>query len=106
MSPRLLAIDQGTTSTRAVMFDAQAWPLAQVDGARAAAARGALAFGTIDAFLLWRLTSGRAHATDATNASRTMLYDIHRNRWDDDLLALLQIPARILPEVHVVKHGA
>jgi glycerol kinase len=76
-----------------------AWLLDEVGGARAAAERGELAFGTIDSFLLWRLTAGRVHATDATNASRTMLYDIHRQDWDDDLLRLLHIPRALLPEV-------
>jgi len=76
-----------------------AWLLDNVDGARARAERGELAFGTIDSFLLWRLTGGRVHATDATNAARTMLYDIRRQTWDDELLALLNIPAAILPEV-------
>jgi glycerol kinase len=76
-----------------------AWLLDEVPGARAAAERGELAFGTIDSFLLWRLTSGRVHATDASNASRTMLYDIHRQDWDDDLLRLLNIPRAVLPEV-------
>ena len=71
-----------------------AWLLDEVPGARAAAERGELAFGTIDSFLLWRLTGGRVHATDASNASRTMLYDIHRQDWDDDLLRLLGHPAR------------
>ncbi|KQT54179.1 glycerol kinase [Aureimonas sp. Leaf454] len=75
------------------------WLLDHVDGARAAAEAGRLAFGTIDSFLLWRLTGGRVHATDATNASRTMLFDIQANRWDDELLALLDIPASLLPEV-------
>ena len=63
-----------------------AWILDNVAGARARAERGELAFGTIDSFLLWRLTGGRVHATDVTNASRTLLYDIHRQDWDDDLL--------------------
>ncbi len=76
-----------------------AWLLDNVDGARARAEAGALAFGTIDSFLLWRLTGGAVHATDATNASRTMLFDIHRQDWDDDLLALWRIPAAVLPEV-------
>ncbi len=76
-----------------------AWLLDAVPGARAEAARGELAFGTIDCFLLWRLTGGRVHATDATNASRTMLFDIHRQDWDDALLALFDIPPEILPEV-------
>ncbi len=67
--------------------------------ARDAAARGALAFGTVDSWLLWQLTEGRVHATDATNASRTLLYDIHRGAWDRDLLDLFDIPAALLPEV-------
>jgi glycerol kinase len=75
------------------------WLLDNVDGARARAGRGELAFGTIDSFLLWRLTGGRGHATDATNASRTMLFDIHRQDWDDDLLALFDVPREVLPEV-------
>ena len=58
-----------------------------------------LAFGTVDTWLIWRLTNGRAHVTDVTNASRTLLYDIHRSRWDDDLLGLLDIPKSLLPEV-------
>lgn len=75
------------------------WLLDNVAGARAAAHAGHLAFGTIDSFLLWRLTGGRVHATDATNASRTMLYDIGAGRWDQDLLRLFDIPAALLPEV-------
>ncbi len=76
-----------------------AWLLDNVPGARRAAENGALAFGTIDSFLLWRLTGGRVHATDATNASRTMLFDIVEQRWDERLLAALRIPAAVLPEV-------
>ena len=76
-----------------------AWLLDNVDGARGRAERGELAFGTIDSFLLWRLTGGRRHATDATNASRTMLFNIHRQDWDDELLALFGIPRTMLPEV-------
>ena len=76
-----------------------AWLLDHVPGARAAAGRGALAFGTVDTFLLWRLTGGRVHATDATNASRTMLWNIHTGEWDAELLRLLDIPAALLPEV-------
>ncbi|MBS0241913.1 MAG: glycerol kinase GlpK [Proteobacteria bacterium] len=76
-----------------------AWLLDHVDGARAAAEAGHLAFGTIDSFLIWRLTSGRVHATDATNASRTMLYDIRRGAWDDDMLRLFRVPRCMLPEV-------
>ena len=76
-----------------------AWILDNVAGARAAAGRGEIAFGTIDSFLLWRLTGGRVHATDATNASRTMLYDITRQDWDEELLAALAIPPSVLPAV-------
>ena len=76
-----------------------AWILENVAGAREKAETGALAFGTVDSFLLWRLTGGRVHATDATNASRTLLYDIQRGEWDDDLLKVFDVPRRILPEV-------
>jgi glycerol kinase len=76
-----------------------AWLLDNVDGARAAADAGRLAFGTIDTFLLWRLTGGRVHATDATNASRTLLFDIVRGYWDADLARLFRIPVSLLPEV-------
>ena len=76
-----------------------AWLLDNVPGARDRAVRGELAFGTVDTYLLWRLTGGRVHATDATNASRTLLYDIHSGRWDDALLAALRIPRSVLPEV-------
>ena len=76
-----------------------AWLLDQVPGARQAAEHGALAFGTVDSFLLWRLTGGKVHATDATNASRTMLFDIRRQAWDQELLRALRIPDSVLPEV-------
>ena len=76
-----------------------AWILDNVDGARAKAERGDLAFGTVDCFLLWRLTGGREHATDATNASRTMLFDIHSQSWDEELLDLFRVPRVMLPEV-------
>lgn len=76
-----------------------AWILDQVDGARDRAAAGDLCFGTIDSFLIWRLTNGTKHVTDATNASRTSLYNIHENDWDDDLLALFNVPRTGLPEV-------
>ena len=75
------------------------WVLDNVDGARERAERGELRFGTIDSFLLWRLTDGRVHRTDATNASRTMLFNIHDQQWDEDLLQLLEIPRSLLPEV-------
>jgi glycerol kinase len=76
-----------------------AWLLDNVAGAREAANKGALAFGTIDCFVLWRLTGGRVHATDATNAGRTMLFDIHQQDWDEGLLELFDIPHSVLPEV-------
>jgi glycerol kinase len=76
-----------------------AWLLDRVPGARDLAARGELAFGTVDTYLLWRLTGGKVHATDATNASRTLLFDIHRGRWDEELLALFGVPASVLPQV-------
>jgi glycerol kinase len=76
-----------------------AWILDQVPGARERAERGELMFGTIDCYLLWRLTGGKVHATDATNASRTLLFNIHTGQWDDELLALLQVPRSMLPEV-------
>jgi glycerol kinase len=76
-----------------------AWLLDHVEGARGLARAGHLAFGTIDSFLLWRLTGGRLHATDATNASRTLLYDIRKGAFDDELLALFGVPRSILPEV-------
>ena len=76
-----------------------AWILDHVPGARARAEAGELAFGTVDCFLLWRLTGGRSHRTDATNAARTLLYDIRRQRWDEGLLKLFRVPRALLPEV-------
>ncbi|MEH3146530.1 MAG: glycerol kinase GlpK [Methylobacterium frigidaeris] len=76
-----------------------AWILDHVPEARARAERGDLAFGTVDSYLLWRLTGGRLHVTDATNASRTLLYDIHRGAWDEELMGLLGVPPSMLPEV-------
>ncbi|WP_119392839.1 glycerol kinase GlpK [Taklimakanibacter lacteus] len=76
-----------------------AWLLDNVPDARRKAEAGELAFGTVDCFLLWRLTGGRVHATDATNASRTLLFDIHRGQWDDELCRLLRVPRSLLPEV-------
>lgn len=75
------------------------WMLENVEGAREQAEQGKLLFGTVDCFLLWHLTGGKQHATDATNASRTMLYNIHDNCWDKELLELLNIPESVLPEV-------
>jgi glycerol kinase len=75
------------------------WILDRVEGARDRAAAGELCFGTVDSFLMWRLTGGRVHATDATNASRTSLYNIHENGWDDDLLKLFDVPRASLPTV-------
>ena len=76
-----------------------AWILDNVDGARARAEAGELAFGTVDTWLLWNLTEGASHATDATNASRTMLYNIHLGEWDAELLTLFNIPSNLLPTV-------
>lgn len=76
-----------------------AWILDHVKGARDAAKAGHIAFGTVDSFLLWRLSSGRLHATDATNASRTALYDIHKGRWDEALCEMFDVPRSCLPEV-------
>jgi glycerol kinase len=76
-----------------------AWILDHVPEARARAERGELLFGTVDSYLLWRLTGGKVHATDATNASRTLLFNIHSGQWDDDLLKLLRVPRSMLPEV-------
>ncbi|MEM9235277.1 MAG: glycerol kinase GlpK [Verrucomicrobiota bacterium] len=75
------------------------WLLDHVEGARERAEAGELAFGTIDSWLVWNLTGGRSHLTDASNASRTMMYDIHRNEWCGDLLELLNVPRGVLPEV-------
>ena len=75
------------------------WILDHVEGAREKAARGELLFGTIDTWLIWNLTGGKAHVTDYTNASRTLMYDIHACKWDDELLAMLDVPRAMLPEV-------
>ena len=97
--------DEELGARTGLLFDAYfsasklAWLLDNVEGARAAAEAGRLAFGTIDSFLLWRLTGGRVHATDATNASRTMVFDIARQDWDDRLLRAFRIPRALLPEV-------
>ena len=88
-----LLLDPYFTSTKL------AWILDHVDGARDRAAAGELCFGTVDSFLIWRLTGGRMHVTDATNASRTNLYNIHENDWDDDLLDLFDVPRNGLPTV-------
>ena len=88
-----LTLDPYFSATKA------AWILDHVKGARRRAQKGELAFGTIDTFLLWRLTGGKVHATDATNASRTMLLNIHTGEWDDELLKRLRVPRALLPEV-------
>ena len=80
------------------------WLLDQVPGARDMAQRGELAFGTVDSWLLWKLTGGAVHATDVTNASRTMLFDIRRQAWDRALLDALQVPDSVLPAVHPSSH--
>jgi glycerol kinase len=76
-----------------------AWLLDHTPGARAAAERGELAFGTVDTWLLWKLTGGRVHATDASNAARTLLFNLHTGAWDDELLHLFNIPPSVLPEI-------
>ena len=76
-----------------------AWLLDNVEGARKRAENGELAFGTIDTFILWRLTGGKVHATDASNASRTLLFNIHTQEWDEELFALFNVPRGLLPEV-------
>ena len=75
------------------------WLLDNIEGARQQAQRGELLMGTIETWLIWRLTGGQVHATDYTNASRTMLFNIHTKQWDDDLLALFDIPRSMMPEV-------
>src|SRR5919201_1360778 len=82
-----------------------AWLLDNVPGARPRAERGELAFGTVDTWLVWHLTGNRTHVTDPSNASRTMLFNIHANDWDDELLKLLRVPRAILPEVHPSAHA-
>jgi glycerol kinase len=80
------------------------WLLDHVNGAHIAAARGDLAFGTVDSWLMWKLTGGRVHATDVSNASRTMLFDIRHNSWDPELLKLLHVPDSLLPRVFPSSH--
>ena len=80
------------------------WILDHVSGAHTAAAQGDLAFGTVDSWLMWKLSHGQVHATDVSNASRTMLFDIHRNDWDQELLSALQVPDSLLPQVFPSSH--
>ena len=80
------------------------WLLDHVNGAHIAAARGELAFGTVDSWLMWKLTGGRVHATDVSNAARTMLFDIRHNTWDPELLKLLHVPDSVLPQVFPSSH--
>ncbi len=80
------------------------WILDHVDGARAAAQRGELAFGTVDSWLLWQLTGGQVHATDVSNAARTLMFNVHSSEWDEELLALLDIPRELLPAAHASSH--
>ncbi len=82
-----------------------AWLLDNVAGARERAERGELAFGTVDTWLVWKLTEGRAHVTDPTNASRTLLFDIGTGEWDDELLKILRIPRAVLPDVRPSSHA-
>ncbi len=80
------------------------WILDTVPGARAAATRGELAFGTVDSWLMWHLTGGQVHATDVSNASRTLMLNVHKNEWDDELLKILNVPRELLPAVHPSSH--
>ncbi|MGM9515328.1 glycerol kinase GlpK [Roseateles sp. DB2] len=80
------------------------WLLDHIPGAREQAQRGELAFGTVDSWLMWQLSGGRIHATDVSNASRTMLFNVRRNEWDEEILAALNIPRALLPEVHPSAH--
>jgi len=88
-----LVIDAYFSATKLI------WLLDNVPGLRARAERGELAFGTVDSWLIWQLTGGKVHVTDVSNASRTMLFNVHRNAWDADLLAALKVPAALMPEV-------
>ncbi|MCZ0963052.1 glycerol kinase GlpK [Paracoccus benzoatiresistens] len=98
-------VEDQVTDTTGLLLDPYfsatkiAWLLDRVEGARDRARAGELAFGTIDSFLIWKLTGGRAHVTDATNASRTLLYDIRKGEWSDDMCRLFGIPRELLPEV-------
>ena len=100
-----LGLGQVVTKKTGLLLDAYfsatkvRWLLDNVDGARARAERGELLFGTVDCFLLWRLTNGQSHKTDASNASRTMLFNIHSQEWDKELLTELSVPEAMLPEV-------
>ena len=82
-----------------------AWLLDNIPGARARAERGELAFGTVDTWLVWHLTGNRTHVTDVSNASRTMLFNIHSGDWDEELLRLLRVPRALLPDVHPSAHS-
>lgn len=82
-----------------------AWLLDEIPGARLRAERGELAFGTVDTWLAWQLTGNRTHVTDVSNASRTLLFDIHKGDWDAELLELLGVPRPLLPEVHPSAHA-
>ena len=120
--PYLLALDQGTSSSRALVFDDRghaplihrrsgleldayfsatklAWLLDHIPDARTRAAAGELAFGTIDSWLIWNLTAGRVHATDPSNAARTLLMNLHTLDWDEELLGLFHIPRAVLPRI-------
>ena len=82
-----------------------AWLLDEIPGARSRAERGELAFGTVDSWLIWQLSENRTHVTDVSNASRTLLFNIHTNDWDEELLRVLRVPRAILPEVHPSAHA-
>ncbi len=82
-----------------------AWLLDNIPGARGRAERGELAFGTVDTWLIWQLTGNRTHVTDVTNAARTMLFNVHSQEWDEELLRLLRVPRALLPDVHPSAHA-
>ncbi|MDP5308498.1 glycerol kinase GlpK [Paracoccus spongiarum] len=98
-------VEDQVTDTTGLLLDPYfsatkiAWMLDHVEGARARAEAGELAFGTVDSFLIWKLTGGRSHVTDATNASRTLLYDIHKGDWSDEMCRLFDVPPALLPEL-------
>jgi glycerol kinase len=102
---RARGLEPGVAAKTGLLFDAYfsgtklAWILDNVPGARRRAEAGELAFGTVDTWLVWKLSGGAAHVTDVTNASRTLLYNIIEDRWDPDLLEMLRVPAAMLPEV-------
>jgi len=108
---RAAGYEDQVTNTTGLLLDPYfsgtkiSWLLDTIEGARAKAEHGDLLFGTIDSFLIWRLTEGRVHATDATNAARTLLYDIHAGAWSDEMCDMLDVPRALLPTLqHCAGH--